>query len=282
LTVYGDIFFIINFCMDFLALYITGNILRLSMRFKRVALASAVGGVYSVITLIFTGNHYISLAITFAAAAFMCFTAFGYGNIKHYLMSCILFLCVSFLLGGAMTAIFNLLNSAGGRSLYEAGSKKNNIPFWLVAILAAISAGISLLWGKLSSASLKKRTASVHAVILGREAEFVGMVDTGNLLIEPISRRPVIFAGRELAEKLLSCPADCITSSDLSGLDSDLARRVRIVPFEGASGKSIIMAIIPDSIMIDGISKDACIGFDYENLKGFDGYPALLPAALIS
>ena len=44
--IYGDVLFIINFSMDFIALFICGKIMHFKMSFWRMALAATLGGVY--------------------------------------------------------------------------------------------------------------------------------------------------------------------------------------------------------------------------------------------
>ncbi|MBQ8404697.1 MAG: sigma-E processing peptidase SpoIIGA, partial [Clostridia bacterium] len=46
--IYGDVLFIINFSMDFIALFICGKIMHFRMNPWRMALAATLGGVYGV------------------------------------------------------------------------------------------------------------------------------------------------------------------------------------------------------------------------------------------
>ena len=50
-TVYIDLFFLINFSMDFLCFYLSSKLLSHRMSIKRVAAASAFGGVYACASL---------------------------------------------------------------------------------------------------------------------------------------------------------------------------------------------------------------------------------------
>ena len=55
-TVYADVYFIVNFSMDVLALFITGKILHLPQRILRICFAGAIGSAYAVLTLAFRGQ----------------------------------------------------------------------------------------------------------------------------------------------------------------------------------------------------------------------------------
>ena len=47
MEIFADVLFVINFSMDFLALFLTGKILSMPVRGKRLAAASALGSVRS-------------------------------------------------------------------------------------------------------------------------------------------------------------------------------------------------------------------------------------------
>ena len=51
-TVYIDLFFLINFSMDFLGLFLAAKLLERSKRLLRLALAAIFGGIYACVALI--------------------------------------------------------------------------------------------------------------------------------------------------------------------------------------------------------------------------------------
>ena len=54
-VLYGDILFIINFSMDFLTLFVTGKILHLKTSIASMLLASSVGAVYAIASVMLEG-----------------------------------------------------------------------------------------------------------------------------------------------------------------------------------------------------------------------------------
>ena len=44
--IYGDVLFVINFCMDFLSLYISGKLMHMKMSRLRLIIAATAGGIY--------------------------------------------------------------------------------------------------------------------------------------------------------------------------------------------------------------------------------------------
>ena len=53
--VYIDVLFIINFCMDFLSLYISGAFLHLKQSQKQLLFSALLGGCYAVFSVVFEG-----------------------------------------------------------------------------------------------------------------------------------------------------------------------------------------------------------------------------------
>ena len=49
--IYGDVLFVINFCMDFLSLYISGKLMHMKMSRLRLIIAATIGGIYGVVAV---------------------------------------------------------------------------------------------------------------------------------------------------------------------------------------------------------------------------------------
>ncbi|MCL2213409.1 MAG: sigma-E processing peptidase SpoIIGA [Oscillospiraceae bacterium] len=279
-AIYGDIFFIINFSMDFLALYLAGKILRRRMRLSLLCLAAGFGGVYSVLALFFAGSSAVATIINIAVFVLMCFIAFGFTSAKAFGLVCLLFVCVSFFLGGAMTAFYNLLNQifAPGQ-LSE--SSANPIQLWHLAVLAAAAAATALVWGRVTYSKAKKPEVSITLTLFGSSTEVIGMVDSGNLLVEPISGRSVIMVKSGVAALLLPPEARDLSLGGITSVPEKLAGRIRMIPTQSVGGHRMIVGILPDKLVVDGIEKEGCIGIDQDKEGDYGGFMALVPALLV-
>jgi len=279
-AIYGDIFFIINFSMDFLALFLAGKILRRKMKLSLMCLAAALGGVYSVLRLVFVGHGAVDFAINIVILMLMCFIAFKWNNWKSFTLSCVLFVGMSFFLGGAMTAFYNILNQVFGQYPLNTGEQSAPIELWHLALLAAAGAAVALIWGRLTYSGAKKPPATVKITFNERTLEVVGLVDSGNLLHEPISRRPVIMLTRKMAFNLLGEEVHHLKPDSIAELGEKTSLRVRLVPVDSVGGRSMIVALIPDSVSVNDIEKEACLGIDQTENGDFGGHQALVPALL--
>ena len=75
-TVYADLLFLIDFSMDFLTLYIVSRVMKQKIKLIRMCSASAMGGVYSVLSLGINVNRWLSLIFDLFVCFVMCMTAF--------------------------------------------------------------------------------------------------------------------------------------------------------------------------------------------------------------
>ena len=287
-VLYGDILFIINFSMDFLTLFVTGKILHLKTSIASMLLASSVGAVYAIASVMLEGAVIFSLMINVAVSFLMCYITFR----TRILRCTALFYSTGLVLGGALTASFVLLSRIEGRSSYLANGGtvvlSGNIPLGWMAVITLITCAAAILSGRFASARKFASEVSIKVEDGGRSTVLRGMTDSGNLLKDPFEGMPVIVAGRDA---LLSfVPAELssyFTSGDLRAADNlniSLVRKIRIIPATVASGERVLfMAFIPDSIEINGIQRRACIAADFRNEsnRDFAGFDAIVPNVLL-
>ena len=107
-TVYCDVLFLIDFSIDFLALYICGKISLKRMSSIRLSLASAIGAVFSVLILALSFHRIINLLLGLLICTLMCRIAFGKINV---LKNSLLYILINFAISGGITALFSIINS---------------------------------------------------------------------------------------------------------------------------------------------------------------------------
>lgn len=108
-VVYADILFFINFCIDFICLYLSAKLCACPAGIARTALASALGGLYAIAALALDVLPVpAKLPLHLLAAFVICFAAFFRGDWKKLLISCGLFVVSNALMGGLLTAVYTL------------------------------------------------------------------------------------------------------------------------------------------------------------------------------
>ena len=126
------------------------------------------------------------------------------------------------------------------------------------------------------------------------------MVDTGNLLSDPISAKPIIVVdSKRLTSVLTSSCIDSAIRGDINTIFAeDPSHRVRIIPISTAGGRAMMCAFVPDKVMltienngnkkgakeksysVEALFAPAELEFDVN--KKAEGCSALIPPSLIS
>ena len=180
MIVYGDLLFLINFSMDFLCFYISFLLIHRKMPTLRTALASVIGGVYSVAALFVKVGQGWAFVIDVLLLVLMCLAVYASRGMRvlGFAKFVLLYFFVSALLGGIMTALFSLFNQV---DIFSGISEsENDISVWIFALLTVVSTVFTVKGGGFFKSSVKKTSATL--VLLGDKGR-VGLstlLDSGN------------------------------------------------------------------------------------------------------
>lgn len=283
--IYADVLFIVNFSMDFLSLYIVGRLMHFLMDAKRVIFGATVGALYGVLELLIRLSKWKQTAITLGVLCLMCLIAFGFRSFRTYLTGVGLTFGVSMLIGGIMTSAFLKLGDAV--SYLEIGGTiatvYGDLPVWRFAVFALLSALITWALGKAFRRKRTQRACLVRMRFDGKEGEFTALVDSGNLLEEPVSGTPVIFlkgkAARILPKSLLAAMKNGAASLTLPE-----AGRLRVIPGRTVAGDGILLAAVPEMVALRSgrrwETRRALVAVDFTE-GDFGGFDALVPETLV-
>lgn len=252
--VYADLLFLVNFSMDFLGFYLCARLLHRPLSLWRALLASALGGVYAVAVLFWTVGRVPAFLLDAVVCVALCALCMAERRERwsSLLRLSGLYLLISMLLGGAMTLLYSQLNRIPG--LTDRVSEEG-LSAWLFFGLAIISGVLTTLWGR----CFKKATVERRVIVIveegGRRVELSGLCDSGNLLREPISGRPVIPVECSrlqgvMAPPLLQAATSKHISESVESLPVSLVRRVRLIPARTALGERMMLAIAPEHLYL--------------------------------
>ena len=252
-TVYADLFFLINFSMDFLALFLVAKLLDKKIALLRFILSATLGGVYACAALFLPFSGIISFFIDALVCVVMAFVAMGKRRqIKDTLIFSLVFSATSILLGGAMTVLFNLFNKIGLDKLFGESEGSDGVSVWLFAVVAVISGIVAAAGGKFFKKRSVRKQGSVEICYGGKAVSFPCLLDSGNLLREPISRRPCVVIDMDSAASLFPLSfVDAIKKGNMNALCEREKRRIRMVPASSALGESVMYGIRADSVRLD-------------------------------
>ncbi len=266
-TVYADILFMIDFSMDFLTFYIVAHILRQKIRLFRICSASAMGGIYSVLSLGFTRNSIFYVILDIFVCFVMCMTAFLEKSSKRFKKMpfyTAVYFAVSAMLGGVMTAIFGFLN----RSVDGIDGGREDLSLWVFGFVAVLSGLATLMGSDLIGRSSRAKFGKLTVKMGTRKMSFEAMSDSGNMLKDPIGGKDVVIIDRAKARGLV--PA--IAEGKFASLPYEIAKTVRLIPIRTAAGEGMLTAFSPDEVMLmyDGSQKkiDVLIALSKDELAG--------------
>ncbi len=250
--VYADLYFLVNASMDLLCVLLTARLLQTVAARWRVLLAAAFGGGFSLWVLLFGIAGWLGLFLDLAAAFVICAIAFarkgtGFGRLAK--ITAVFFL-VSAILGGVMTALYSLLNRLDLPFEAFAGE---SISVWMFAILSLAAGILTLRGGRFLGISAKQKRVRVEAVLFGKRVTLNALLDTGNLMHDPIGGRSVVVAEASrlrgvLPREVFLPPGDPAREMWLRNYEN--ARRVRLIPAKTAAGEGVLSAIVPDSLFL--------------------------------
>lgn len=159
LVIYIDVLLVVNLYINYFLVRGTSLMLRRKVSPRRVIFASAVGAVGSLLILVPDLNPVLCVLIKIALGIGITFAAFGRQNKIDFLISSLSFLVVSFIFGGAMTALWNIAAPAG---IFV----RNGTAYFDIPIIAAALFTAALYGGfRVFRTIIDRRKPQSHAVV---------------------------------------------------------------------------------------------------------------------
>ena len=217
MTIYIDVILIENLIMNFIILYTTGLVLKRKIKKVRLILASLLGAIYSLLTYISSFEIYTNIILKLILSILMVYIAFNAPNVKQIGKDLLLFYLVSFVFGGAAFAFIYIIKPQD--ILMKNGLFLGTYPLKTVVLGAIIAFIIVIAAFKIvkSRFSTKDMYCKIKIRLNEKEIETNAMIDSGNLLKEPISNTPVIIVEHTLLY-------DCMPKEILNNLENMIRR----------------------------------------------------------
>jgi hypothetical protein len=130
--------------------------------------------------------------------------------------------------------------------------------------------------------SINERSARIVIELADKSLSIDALIDTGNLVKDPMNMNPVIFIKRSIAKNLL--PPAVIELSHIDTLTPEFRKRIRLVPVTKNAQTHVMTGVRVDRITVYvGNKKEeisATVVIDKED-GTFGGYYALAPYVAI-
>ncbi|MDY2607762.1 MAG: sigma-E processing peptidase SpoIIGA [Lachnospiraceae bacterium] len=204
--VYLDVFFMINFLMDYMIILITSKIAKIKKKRIRKLAGAGFGALYSVIVIKPLTNHLFKITlVNILVAAVMVLISFGFMSASVYIKNVLLLFVVSFTMSGIINYLYySTIIGKYVRNVLSGDSNKvvNARKFILVSVLAYIllSAIVRIIFIIRKDMELYY---DVKITFRGKSVVVRGLYDTGNGLTEPVSGKMVHIAEYKILKPLL-------------------------------------------------------------------------------
>lgn len=290
ITIYIDIIILENIIMNYIILYATGLIAKSKISYIRLFLASLLGAIYAATQYISKLNIYSNGLIKIILSILMVYIAFNPQNIKNIFKQLIIFYLTTFTFGGVATYLIYVLKPQD--IIIKNGMFVGTYVLKVIFIGAILGTIILVIAFKISKNKMNKKDmfCKVRIQINGKSKNINTMIDTGNMLKEPLTGNPVVIIEKtslyDLIPKEILNNTESILGGDFSKIPKEIKEeyisKLKIIPFSSLGKQNgMIIGIKPESIKvindeIEEEKKNAIIGIYNKSLTKRGEYNALI------
>ena len=240
MTVYIDVLIVMNIYISYFILRAVSRMLHTDIPFRRIAAASVFGG-FSSLAALYDGGLIISLMIRTALTVITVLIAFGAGKAVQTAVRSFLCLCAGMLVCGAAALIHELTGSA---LIFAAnGYTYVGVSALVLVISSAVIYGAISLIRRITDSPAADGKIILTIEEQGRKAAVSAFPDSGNLLRDFLTGKPVILCRKSAVESVM--PPN--VRSYLDGNTDDVAG-IRIIPLRTAAGTAVAAAFRPGRV----------------------------------
>ena len=294
MTIYLDVVIIENLIMNSIIMYATAIVTKNKIKHIRILIASLIGAIYSVVSYISNLAIFSNLFTKILLSIIMVYIAFNPKGIKTLGKITLLFYLTSFLFGGVAFSMIYIIKPQN--IIMKDGLFLGTYPLktiFIGAIIASIIliAGFKVVKNKISK---KDMFCNINIKIQGKEKNIKVMIDTGNLLKDPISGMPVIVIEHtelyDILPKELLNNLEKILGGDLESIPENIKNeylpKLRVIPYSSLGKQNgMLLGIKADEVKIEkeeeNIRKNVIIGIYNKALTKRGEYNGLIGIELI-
>jgi len=274
-TVYWDMMFLINFAIDYIILYSTAKTLFLKRNIFKILSGALIGGIYGIFAFekSFVFNTLTYIFVTF----FILYVTFSKLNFK--IVST--FYIISFLFGGIsgyLNNLYGVIKMSNGFFYIE----NNLLAVILGVVLSSFIVVISLKLIKRNTIKLRQ-IKTVDIFCDGKSVTVSGMLDTGNLLLDPITKYPVILVNFSDIKQIINKDLEKFLEENDNlcvNINRRIINKIRLIPYKNSSSNDILKGFKPDYIVIKEEKErkitDVIIAVTYNKLSENNEFNAIL------
>ncbi|MBO4293609.1 MAG: sigma-E processing peptidase SpoIIGA [Clostridia bacterium] len=290
MTIYIDVVLIENLIMNYIILLATGIVLKNRLKHFRLILASLIGAIYTILTYVITIKFYSNFILKFLLSIMIIYVAYNPPNIKKMWKYLLIFYLTSFVFGGAAFAIIYVIKPQD--ILMKNGLFLGTYPLKSVVLAGIIGFVLIITTFKIIKSKITKKDIykNLKIEIDGKQIKIKAMLDTGNMLKDPITGSPVIVVEKSILYEILPRELldniERILEGNFEKISEDIKekfiKRLKFIPFASLGRQNgMLVGIKPNSVEIieeqsTSKRKDIIIGIYEKSLTKDGRYRALM------
>ena len=266
--IYLDTLFLVNFICDYILLLCTARVGGTVIRRTPILLSAILGGVYACLCCLPHCTWMNHPLVKCAGSLLLCLISFGS---EHHLYRCaVIFLCVSAMAGGLLSAVSIPYGSI------------HYVPIHLKSILLAFAVIYYLLsmYFRNCKQMHSRRFHNVTVTLHGKSVSFRALRDSGNELCDPITNRPVLICTPSALNELFPvCPnwdSDPLELFCQLNTATECANRMLLIPCHTVTGSGLLLGIKADEVTVDGHPEPYIVAVSKERFQSQSTYQAIL------
>lgn len=290
MTVYIDVVFLENLILNVIILYATSLIAKMNLKIIRTLISASIGSIYAIMYYIFQIGLYSNIIFKFILSVIMIYVAFNPKEFKTLLKVLILFYLTSFVFGGASLSVIYLVNAQRiniQNGMIIGKYTMNTILTGIIIAFIVIVIAFKIIKSKISKNDL---FCDIRFKINNKEIKTKAMLDTGNLLKEPITNIPVVVVEHKLLYDVIPNEIldniENILGGDLEDISdevkSDYISKLKVIPFTSLGKQNgILLGIKADELIVEEMNGEkkidkVIIGIYNKELSKKRAYSALI------
>ena len=198
MTIYIDVVLIENLIMNYIILLATGLILKIKIKHIRLIIGSLLGAIYTIIGYIGILEIYSSFILKIILSIMIVYIAYYPQTLKKMWKELLFFYLTSFVFGGVAFSLIYIVKPQ--EIIMKNGLFLGTYPLKTVILGAIVAFVIIITAFKIIKSKISKKDliCEITVEIEDKKISTNALIDTGNMLKEPITNTPVVVIERML------------------------------------------------------------------------------------
>ena len=197
MTIYVDIVLLENLCMNYIILFSTAYILKLKRKHIRIFISSLLGAIYAILAYANIIPMYTNIITKIILSICMIYIAYNPKHVKGMIKELMVFYLVSFALGGCAFALLYIVRPQD--IFMKDGVYIGTYPLKIALLGGIVGFIVTYISFKIVKSRITKNEIIYKTIIKfdEKELEINVMLDTGNMLKDPITGEAVMLIEKE-------------------------------------------------------------------------------------